>query len=179
MRFYVDELGLEPLPTPDFGFPVVWLRAGERQVHLFDAPGVPPSHAHFGLEIADFMHVYRRMKELGALDHVTFGNSMYELPDGGIQMYVRDPAGNLVELDHPDASTIPPRRGARVPAARRRPAPGRGRGARHPLARVDDRIRRLTKRVRPEARAPRLAWLPRVCPAHAWAFWLASCAFGS
>jgi len=22
-------------------------------------------------------------------------------------MYVRDPAGNLVELDHPDASTIP------------------------------------------------------------------------
>ena len=32
---------------------------------------------------------------------------MYELPDGGIQMYVRDPAGNLVELDHPDASTIP------------------------------------------------------------------------
>ena len=53
------------------------------------------------------MPVYRRMKELGALDHVTFGNAMYELPDGGIQMYVRDPAGNIVELDHRDASTIP------------------------------------------------------------------------
>jgi hypothetical protein len=24
-----------------------------------------------------------------------------------MQMYVRDPAGNLIELDHPDASTIP------------------------------------------------------------------------
>ena len=107
MRFYVDELGLEPLPTPDFGFPVVWLRAGECQVHLFERPGAAPSHAHFGLEIAEFMPVYRRMKELGALDHVTFGNAMYELPDGGIQMYVRDPAGNLVELDHPDAATIP------------------------------------------------------------------------
>jgi lactoylglutathione lyase len=106
-RFYVDELGLEPLPTPDFGFPVLWLRAGDRQVHLFERPGEPPSHAHLGLEIAEFMPVYRRMKELGALDHVTFGNAMYELPDGGIQMYVRDPAGNLVELDHPDASTIP------------------------------------------------------------------------
>jgi lactoylglutathione lyase len=107
LRFYVDELALEPLPTPDFGFPVAWLAAGDGQIHLFERPGGPPSHAHFGLEIADFMPVYRRMKELGALDHVTFGNAMYELPDGGIQMYVRDPAGNLVELDHPDASTIP------------------------------------------------------------------------
>jgi catechol 2,3-dioxygenase-like lactoylglutathione lyase family enzyme len=107
LRFYVDELGLEPLPTPDFGFPVVWLQAGDCQVHLFERPGTPPSHAHFGLEIDEFMPVYRRMKELGTLDHVTFGNAMYELPDGGIQMYVRDPAGNLVELDHRDASTIP------------------------------------------------------------------------
>jgi lactoylglutathione lyase len=106
-RFYVDELGLEELPTPDFGFPVVWLRAGDGQVHLFERPGDAPSHAHFGLEITDFMAVYRRMKALGALDPVTFGNAMYELPDGGIQMYVRDPTGNLVELDHRDASTIP------------------------------------------------------------------------
>ena len=106
-RFYVDELGLEPLPTPDFGFPVIWLRAGDSQVHLFERPGRPPPQAHFGLEITEFMPVYRRMKELGVLDDVTFGNAMYELPDGGIQMYVRDPAGNLVELDHPDASTIP------------------------------------------------------------------------
>ena len=107
VHFYVDELGLEPLPTPDFGFPVAWLRAGGGQVHLFERPGEPPSHAHFGLEITEFMPVYRRMKELGALDHVTFDNAMYELPGGGIQMYVRDPAGNLVELDHRDASTIP------------------------------------------------------------------------
>jgi lactoylglutathione lyase len=105
--FYVDELGLEPLPTPNFGFPVLWLAAGNAQVHLFERPGEPPSHAHFGLEIADFMPVYRRMKELGALDHSTFGNAMYELPDGGIQLYVRDPAGNLVELDYRDAATIP------------------------------------------------------------------------
>ncbi len=106
-RFYVDELGLEPLPTPNFGFPVIWLDAGSGQLHLFERPGAPPPQAHFGLEIAEFMPVYRRMKEIGALDHETFGNAMYELPDGGIQMYVRDPAGNLVELDHPDAGSIP------------------------------------------------------------------------
>jgi catechol 2,3-dioxygenase-like lactoylglutathione lyase family enzyme len=106
-RFYVDELGLEELPTPNFEFPVVWLKAGSGQLHLFRRPGGAPSHAHFALEIDEFMPVYRRMKELGALDHETFGNCMYELPGGAVQMYVRDPAGNLVELDHPDASTIP------------------------------------------------------------------------
>src|SRR6478735_10522229 len=106
-RFYIDELGLEEVPSPTFAFPVCWLRAGDCQVHLFNRPGDAPPHAHFGLEIDDFMPVYRRMKELGVLDHDTFGNAMYELPDGGMQMYVRDPAGNLIELDHPDASTIP------------------------------------------------------------------------
>jgi YD repeat-containing protein len=31
---------------------------------------------------------------------------MYELPDGSVQMYIRDPAGNLVEIDWPDVSTL-------------------------------------------------------------------------
>lgn len=107
VRFYVELLGLEPIATPNFGFPVQWLRAGDRQVHLFERPGDAPSHAHLALEIDDFMDVYRRAKALGALDAETFGNAMYELPDGAIQLYVRDPAGNLVELDYRDASTIP------------------------------------------------------------------------
>ena len=107
LDFYVGLLGLEPVPTPNFGFPVQWLRVGDRQLHLFERPGKAPSHAHFALEIDDFMEVYRRAKARGALDHDTFGNAMYELPDGGIQLYLRDPAGNLVELDHRDASTIP------------------------------------------------------------------------
>ena len=80
------------------------------------------------------MPVYRRMKELGALDHVTFGNAMYELPDGGIQMYVRDPAGNLIELDHPRRVDDPARRGARVPQPRRPESAGRRGRAGDPLA---------------------------------------------
>ena len=53
------------------------------------------------------MGIYRRAQELGVLDHDTFGNVMQELPNGAVQMYVRDPSGNLIELDHPDATTIP------------------------------------------------------------------------
>ena len=106
VRFYRDVLGLERLPTPNFEFPVAWLRAGDLQLHLFERPGAAPSHAHFGLEIDDFMAAYRRVKELGLLDD-TFGSPVYELPDGAVQMYVRDPTGNLIELDFPDASEIP------------------------------------------------------------------------
>jgi hypothetical protein len=33
---------------------------------------------------------------------------MYELPDGAVQMYLRDPADNLIEIDWPDARTLAP-----------------------------------------------------------------------
>jgi catechol 2,3-dioxygenase-like lactoylglutathione lyase family enzyme len=107
VRFYRDVLGLESLPTPNFEFPVAWLRAGDLQLHLFERPGAAPPYAHFGLEIDDFMSVYRRVKELGLLDRDTFGNAIFELPDGAVQMYIRDPSGNLIELDYPDAAAIP------------------------------------------------------------------------
>jgi lactoylglutathione lyase len=107
VRFYVDVLGLEPVPTPDFGFPVQWLRIGDRQVHLFERPGAAPSYAHLALEVDDLMGIYRRAKDLGLVDQETFGIVMQELPNGAVQMYIRDPSGNLIELDHPDATTIP------------------------------------------------------------------------
>jgi catechol 2,3-dioxygenase-like lactoylglutathione lyase family enzyme len=106
-RFYVEELGLEPLPTPNFGSPTQWLAAGERQIHLFERAGEAPANAHFALEIDDFLPVYRRMKEIGALDGETFGRAVVELPGGALQMYVRDPAGNLVELDVRDGTSVP------------------------------------------------------------------------
>jgi catechol 2,3-dioxygenase-like lactoylglutathione lyase family enzyme len=108
LRFYVDVLGLERIPSPDFSFPVEWLRAGDLQVHLYQREGDAPRslYQHFGLTIDDFMPVYRRVRELGIHEPEAYYSAVYELPDGGVQMYVRDPAGNLVELDHPDASTV-------------------------------------------------------------------------
>jgi catechol 2,3-dioxygenase-like lactoylglutathione lyase family enzyme len=108
LAFYVDVLGLERIPSPDFEFPVEWLRCGDLQVHLFQrSSDVSPSlYQHFGLTIDDFMGVYRRVRDLGVQDSAAFSGAVIELPDGGVQMYVRDPSGNLVELDHPDASAI-------------------------------------------------------------------------
>jgi catechol 2,3-dioxygenase-like lactoylglutathione lyase family enzyme len=122
VRFYVDVLGLEPVPTPDFGFPVQWLRTGDRQVHLFERPDVPPTHAHLALEADDIVAVYERARARGILD-ATFGYAIAELPGGEAQLYIRDPAGNLIELDHPDGAAARQRIPEMIVLAERRPQP--------------------------------------------------------
>ena len=37
---------------------------------------------------------------------VTFGSSLVELPSGQVQLYFRDPGGNLIELNWPDVETL-------------------------------------------------------------------------
>lgn len=106
IAFYRTFLGLEPVPTPNFGFPVQWMRVGDLQVHLFQRPEGSPRYYHFALTVDDFEGAYLRARELDIFDRDTFGNHIYELPGGCIQMYVRDPTGNCIELDHPDASSI-------------------------------------------------------------------------
>ena len=122
LRFYVEVLGLEPLPTPDFGFPAQWLRAGSLQVHLFERPDPPPTYAHFALEVDDVVALYERARTAGALDE-TFGYTIAELPGGEAQLYVRDPAGNLLELDHPDGAAARERIPEMIVLAERRPQP--------------------------------------------------------
>jgi hypothetical protein len=56
--------------------------------------------------VDDFAAVYRAAVECGAFDSTTFSSSVRELNDGSIQMYLRDPAGNLVEVNCRDAVTI-------------------------------------------------------------------------
>ncbi|HKY24395.1 MAG TPA: VOC family protein [Gaiella sp.] len=122
IRFYVDVLGLETLPTPDFGFPVQWLKSGDLQVHLFERPDDPPTYAHFAFTVDDVVGVYERARSLGILD-TTFGYSIAELPGGEAQLYVRDPAGNLLELDHPDGAAARERIDEMIVLAERRPQP--------------------------------------------------------
>jgi len=106
-RFYVELFGAERIPTPDFGFPVQWLRLGEQQLHLFVRDGAaPPAYHHLGITVEDFEAVFRRVRDLHLADGRAFAASINELPDGAVQLYLRDPAGNLVEVDWPDASTL-------------------------------------------------------------------------
>jgi lactoylglutathione lyase len=108
VRFYVEVFGMEPIPTYDFAFPVQYLRLGDLQLHLFERDTEAPAYHHIGINVDDFEGAYIRAKELGILKRESFFEDMYELPDGSGQMYLRDPAGNLVEIDWPDVSTLDP-----------------------------------------------------------------------
>lgn len=57
-------------------------------------------------DVDDFEGAYQRARDLAILDGEAFNSDIYELPDGSVQMYVRDPAGNLVEVDWPDVGTL-------------------------------------------------------------------------
>ena len=106
--FYVDLLGAERMPTPNFGIPVQWLALGDTQLHLFERDLTPTSHHHLGITVSDLEPVYRAAERHGAFDHVAFGNHLVELPGDVVQMYVRDPAGNLVEIDHHGVARLAP-----------------------------------------------------------------------
>lgn len=106
VRFYQELFGMRELPAPDFPFPVRWLRVGDLQLHLFGSDDPAPAAYHFGLDVDDFEAVYRKASELGAIVGEGYFASVYELPDGAAQLYLRDPSGNLVEVNWPDASTL-------------------------------------------------------------------------
>jgi catechol 2,3-dioxygenase-like lactoylglutathione lyase family enzyme len=107
VAWYEDLFGARRIPTPNFGMPVQWLAFGDTQVHLFQRATDAPSHHHFAFAVADFPAVYRRAGELGAYDHDAFGHHFYELPGDTAQLYLRDPGGNLVEVDAPVLSELP------------------------------------------------------------------------
>jgi 2,4'-dihydroxyacetophenone dioxygenase len=105
VRFYTDFFGMEEVPSPDFSGPVRWLRVGDLQLHLFLDEDPAPERHHFALDVDDFEAAYRRAEELGVRDGGRY-SSVRELPDGAVQMYLRDPAGNLVEVNWPDVTTL-------------------------------------------------------------------------
>jgi catechol 2,3-dioxygenase-like lactoylglutathione lyase family enzyme len=107
VAFYVDLLGAEPIATPNFGIPVQWLALGGTQLHLFERDLTPTSHHHLGITVDDLEPVYRAAERHGAFDDRAFGNRLVELPGDVVQLYVRDPAGNLVEIDQHGADRLP------------------------------------------------------------------------
>ena len=106
VRFYKDLFGMEEIPAPGFPFPVRWLRVGDLQLHLFQSEDLAPQGHHFGIEVDDFEATYKKARELGVQIEEGYFSNVYELPDGAVQLYVRDPADNMVEVNWPDVSTL-------------------------------------------------------------------------
>lgn len=106
--FYREVLGCERLPAPNFGFPVCWLRLGDLQLHLQQVgptPGVR-TYQHFAVSVTNFTSAYEALLARGAFEEGTRYAALWLLPNGELQMFARDPSDNLIEIDHPDASTL-------------------------------------------------------------------------
>jgi catechol 2,3-dioxygenase-like lactoylglutathione lyase family enzyme len=106
--FYEQVFGARRLPSPNFGFPVRWLAVGDSQLHLFERSDDAPPHHHFALTVDDFEATYERARQRNAFDSNAFGHHLNELPGDMLQLYLRDPAGNLLEVNAPGASRVAP-----------------------------------------------------------------------
>jgi catechol 2,3-dioxygenase-like lactoylglutathione lyase family enzyme len=107
VRFYEELLGMERIPTPNFGGKVQWLRLGTQQLHIAERDQEPGPFNHFGVTVDNFEEVYDKAKEMGIFEQRMQGYHLCELPDGKVQLYVHDPAGNVLEVNHTDVNTLP------------------------------------------------------------------------
>ena len=93
VEFYTDVLGLTcRSDRPDFGFDGAWLDAGGQQVHLIKSDAAPAPGQHFAIQVGDLPEVVEELRGRG----VEVGEPM--TVGTGLQTFVNDPSGNLVEL---------------------------------------------------------------------------------
>jgi catechol 2,3-dioxygenase-like lactoylglutathione lyase family enzyme len=106
VRFYSEVFGAERIDTPNFGYPVQWLRLGDLQLHLFKREAEAPVYHHFAIAVDNFDAVFRATRDRNVHDRDTQGRHLSELPSGQVQLYIRDPGGNLLEVNCPDARMV-------------------------------------------------------------------------
>jgi lactoylglutathione lyase len=98
VAFYRDVIGLPLDDTPDQGFRSQFFRIGPgQQIHMNEIADSHQFRGHFCIVAPDFVAVFRRAKQAGAIDCQPWGR-VRRLPSGAMQMFLRDPAGNLVEI---------------------------------------------------------------------------------
>ena len=106
--FYRDVLGLPLDDTPDQGFRSQFFRiGGGQQIHMNEIADARQFRGHFCLVVPDFQAVFRRAKAAGAIDVAPWGR-VRRLPSGKMQMFVRDPSGNLIEIASGDGEALDP-----------------------------------------------------------------------
>jgi catechol 2,3-dioxygenase-like lactoylglutathione lyase family enzyme len=92
VRFYAM-LGFEPVPPPPgIADRALWLERAGTQIHLMPREDASPQSGHVGIVIDHYEATLRGLREQG--HHVEPRREHWGSP----RAYVRDPAGNLVEV---------------------------------------------------------------------------------
>jgi catechol 2,3-dioxygenase-like lactoylglutathione lyase family enzyme len=99
LAFYTGRLGLVArTDRPDFDFPGAWLDAGGQQVHLIGSDPPTQRGQHFALQVDDLEAAITELRQEGikVSDAMGVGTSR--------QAFLKDPAGNRIELHQVGAS---------------------------------------------------------------------------
>lgn len=106
--WYEREFGLEPMPAFPLDFPAQFYALNdEQQLHLTEWEDQPSFRGHVCFQVADFNTVFYRMREQDRIDVTPWG-LVRRLPDGAMQMFVRDPSNNLLEISCTPDTPIDP-----------------------------------------------------------------------
>ncbi len=106
--FYEHEMGLEVIPAFVFDYPTAFFKINEhQQLHLTEWEDAQSFRGHVCLEVDDFNSLFYRVKELGIIDTRPWGK-VRQLPDGAMQLFIRDPSDNLIEISSPPGYPIDP-----------------------------------------------------------------------
>ena len=115
-QFYEDLFGAVVVRAPNMGAPVYWFKMGDLQLHFYPTvkpSGAPmtesrPTYQHFAVGLDDFAEFYYLARERDVPeDSSIWDYPLNVLPSGQVQYYVRDPSGNLIEVNCEDATTLP------------------------------------------------------------------------
>lgn len=104
--FYSNILNLEELPALDFDYPVMFYKINDtQQLHLTEWHDTPSFRGHVALQVEDFTECFLKFKAMGIIDTTPWGK-VRQLRDGTMQMFIRDPAGNLIEISDPHGERV-------------------------------------------------------------------------
>jgi catechol 2,3-dioxygenase-like lactoylglutathione lyase family enzyme len=107
-EFYEHEMGLEVIPAFVFDYPTAFFKINEdQQLHLSEWEDAQSFRGHICVQVDNFNTIFYRAKELGIIDVEPWGK-VRQLPDGAMQMFLRDPSGNLVEISSAPGAEIDP-----------------------------------------------------------------------
>jgi catechol 2,3-dioxygenase-like lactoylglutathione lyase family enzyme len=107
--FYEDWFEARVVPSPKFTIPVSWVLLGKVQLHLVLRPDEATKAYHFGVAIESrerFEALYWRAAREDTFEREAFQHHLYEAPGGVVQLYLKDPAGNIVECDYGDVNDL-------------------------------------------------------------------------
>jgi catechol 2,3-dioxygenase-like lactoylglutathione lyase family enzyme len=106
-RFYVDFLGMSPVPRPNFKFPGLWFQSGSVQIHATKSSPeagkagwanqgntITSRGHHIAFAVDDVSEALKVVER----HNVRIASPLQQRPDGFKQLYIYDPDGHVVEL---------------------------------------------------------------------------------